>query len=50
LELKIKIWIENDDENLVFGDEKNEVMKYIESTGSLKETSIFPFILSLIIL
>lgn len=37
--MKIKLWIEDKDENLVFGDGKNEIINCIDSTGSVDETS-----------
>ncbi len=39
MKIKVKIWLENENEKLVFGDGKNEVMKQIDLTGSLSETS-----------
>ncbi len=39
MRLKVKLWIENEDENLVFGDGKNLVLQYLDSTSSIEETA-----------
>lgn len=39
MEAKIKVWIEDNNRNLLFGDGKTQVLELIEQTGSIKEAS-----------
>lgn len=39
MKLKVKLWIENKEEKLIFGDGKNIVLEYIDSTGSINKTA-----------
>ena len=39
MEVKVKVWIEDDKNNLVFGGGKMEILEYIEQTGSIAEAS-----------
>ena len=39
MNLKVKSWIENDKEKLIFGDGKNLILQYLDSTGSIEETA-----------
>ena len=39
MNVKVKIWIEDDMENLIFGGGKTEVLEYIDQTGSILEAS-----------
>lgn len=39
MKIKVKIWIEDDDQNLVFGSGKTKVLEYIDETGSISEAS-----------
>ncbi len=39
MDAKIKVWIEDEEGNLLFGDGKTQVLEYIEQTGSIKEAS-----------
>lgn len=39
MELKVKLWIENDDKNLIFGDGKNQLIYNLDLTGSISETA-----------
>lgn len=36
---KIKIWIEDNDENLVFGGGKTQILELIDQTGSISEAA-----------
>lgn len=36
MDAKIKVWIEDGDRNLLFGDGKTQVLELIEQTGSIK--------------
>lgn len=36
---KVKIWIEDDEENLVFGGGKTQILELIDETGSISEAS-----------
>lgn len=36
---KIKIWIEDDDKNLIFGGGKTQILELIDETGSISEAS-----------
>jgi len=39
MEVKVKIWIEDDCDNLVFGGGKTEVLKLIDETGSISKAA-----------
>jgi len=39
MNVKVKIWIEDESENLIFGGGKTEVLEYIDQTGSIQEAS-----------
>jgi len=39
MEVKVKVWIEDDKNNLVFGGGKTEILEYIHKTGSISEAA-----------
>jgi len=39
MEVKVKVWIEDDKNNLVFGGGKTEILEYINQTGSIAEAA-----------
>ncbi|AXX87703.1 winged helix-turn-helix domain-containing protein [Malaciobacter marinus] len=39
MKVKIKVWIEDDEENLIFGSGKTEVLENIDNTGSIAEAA-----------
>lgn len=39
MNLKVKLWIENENKSLIFGDGKNLILQYLDSTGSIKQTA-----------
>lgn len=39
MEVKVKVWIEDDKKNLVFGGGKTEILEYIDKTGSIAGAS-----------
>lgn len=39
MKVKTKLWIEDSDENLIFGGGKTEVLKLIDETGSISSAS-----------
>lgn len=39
MEAKVKVWIEDNEHNLIFGGGKTEVLEYIDQTGSIKEAA-----------
>lgn len=39
MEIKVKIWIEDNKQNLIFGSGKTEILKEIEKTGSISDAS-----------
>ncbi len=39
MEIKVKVWIEDDHKNLVFGSGKREILKYIDETGSISKAA-----------
>ena len=39
VEIKVKIWIEDNKQNLIFGSGKTEILKEIEKTGSISDAS-----------
>lgn len=40
MEAKVKVWIEDENCNLIFGSGKTEVLEFIDQTGSIKEASL----------
>jgi molybdate transport system regulatory protein len=39
MEVKVKVWIEDENRNLIFGSGKTEILKYIQQTGSISEAA-----------
>ncbi|AXH14711.1 winged helix-turn-helix domain-containing protein [Malaciobacter mytili] len=39
MQVKVKIWIEDDEQNLIFGSGKTEVLEYIDRTGSIADAA-----------
>lgn len=39
MDAKVKVWIEDENRNLLFGDGKTQVLELIEQTGSIKEAA-----------
>ncbi len=39
MDIKVKVWIEDNDRNLIFGSGKTEVLKYIDETGSISQAA-----------
>lgn len=39
MNLKIKLWVENEDRKLVFGDGKNLILQYLDQTGCVNKTA-----------
>ena len=39
MDVKVKIWIDDDQDNLVFGGGKTEVLKLIDETGSISKAA-----------
>ncbi|RXK00274.1 molybdenum transporter [Arcobacter sp. CECT 8986] len=39
MKVKVKIWIEDDEQNLIFGSGKTEVLENIDRTGSIAEAA-----------
>ncbi|SRR5574344_2305986 len=39
MEVKVKVWIEDENNNLIFGHGKTEVLEYIDKTGSISKAS-----------
>ncbi len=39
MQVKVKVWIEDDEENLIFGSGKTEVLEYIDRTGSISDAA-----------
>ncbi len=39
MNLKVKVWIEDKSENLLFGGEKTQVLTHLDKTGSIIETA-----------
>ena len=39
MKVKVKIWIEDDEQNLIFGGGKTEVLEYIDETGSISKAA-----------
>jgi molybdate transport system regulatory protein len=39
MEVRVKVWIEDENRNLIFGSGKTEILKYIQQTGSISEAA-----------
>lgn len=39
MEIKVKVWIEDENRNLIFGSGKNEILRFIDQTGSISEAA-----------
>lgn len=39
MQLKVKTWIEDDKDNLIFGGGKTQILEFIDETGSISEAS-----------
>ncbi len=39
MQIKVKVWIEDDEKNLIFGGGKTEVLEYIDRTGSISDAA-----------
>lgn len=39
MKVKVKVWIEDNEENLIFGSGKTEVLENIDRTGSISEAA-----------
>lgn len=39
MEVKVKVWIEDENRNLIFGGGKTEILKQIEQTGSIAKAA-----------
>ena len=39
MEVKVKVWIDDNKHNLIFGGGKTEVLKYIDETGSISNAA-----------
>lgn len=39
MEVKVKVWIEDENQNLIFGSGKTEVLDFVKETGSIAEAS-----------
>lgn len=39
MDIKVKLWIEDMEDNLIYGDGKNKVLEHIDKVGCLEETS-----------
>ncbi|MGB7403390.1 MAG: winged helix-turn-helix domain-containing protein [Arcobacter sp.] len=39
MNIKVKVWIEDDKKNLIFGSGKTEILEYIDLTGSISKTA-----------
>lgn len=39
MKAKVKVWIEDNENNLVFGGGKTQILEYIDQTGSISEAS-----------
>ncbi|PID48089.1 MAG: molybdenum transporter [Proteobacteria bacterium] len=39
MNVKVKIWIEDNNQDLIFGSGKTEVLKYIDQTGSISQAA-----------
>uniref|UniRef100_UPI004047B160 winged helix-turn-helix domain-containing protein n=1 Tax=Aliarcobacter sp. TaxID=2321116 RepID=UPI004047B160 len=39
MEVKVKVWIEDENRNLIFGSGKTEILKYIHDTGSISKAA-----------
>ncbi len=39
MQIKVKTWIEDEDNNLIFGGGKTQILEYIDKTGSIAKAS-----------
>mgnify|MGYP006365356769 CR=1 FL=1 len=39
MEVRVKVWIEDENKNLIFGSGKTEILEYIEQTGSISKAA-----------
>jgi len=39
MQAKVKVWIEDDADNLIFGGGKTQILEYIDQTGSISEAA-----------
>ena len=39
MHIKVKVWIEDDNKNLIFGSGKTKILEYIDLTGSISKTA-----------
>jgi|TARA_R110002033_G_scaffold107863_1_gene154217 molybdate transport repressor ModE-like protein len=39
MNIKVKVWIEDEKKNLIFGSGKTEILEYIDLTGSISKTA-----------
>ncbi len=39
MQVKVKVWIEDNEENLIFGSGKTEILEYIDKTGSISDAA-----------
>ena len=39
MEVRVKVWIEDENKNLIFGSGKTEILEYIEQTGSIAKAA-----------
>ncbi len=39
MQAKVKVWIEDDSDNLIFGGGKTQILEYIDETGSISEAA-----------
>jgi molybdate transport repressor ModE-like protein len=39
MQAKVKVWIEDDADNLIFGGGKTQILEYIDETGSISEAA-----------
>ncbi len=39
MQAKVKVWIEDDADNLIFGGGKTQILEFIEQTGSISEAA-----------
>ena len=40
MQVRVKVWIEDENRNLVFGSGKTEILEYIDLTGSISKTAL----------
>lgn len=39
MQIKVKVWIEDENRNLIFGSGKTKILEYIDLTGSISKTA-----------